>query len=94
MSVTRTMYTGTIEYLTVTVVADVSLDNSDAVAISFDRVTWLTATWLGSAGMTRQCQVLLGAGNALPTKPSQTVYVRVTDNPEAPVLNAGTLIIK
>lgn len=78
---------GTIEYLNVEVNCDVTLD-AQPVAFSLDKgVTWLTATWVGDPGTTRTAQILLDG--TLPPK-TYHVYVKVTDTPEIPVVNAGT----
>lgn len=83
----RTLQTGTVELLSVSVTADVTLD-AQPVEISFDRSTWLSATWIGTAGTTRSAQVLLDATN-LPSVGNWPVFVRVTDDPEIPVMLAG-----
>lgn len=81
------------EYLGVTVTANVVLD-SQPVSIAFDRDgTWHPATWIGVAGTTRTAQVLVN-DSIIPTSRSATsVYVRVTDNPEVPIIRAGQLEI-
>lgn len=84
----RTILRGSVEYLDVVVTADVSLD-AQAVAISFDRTTWLTATWQGSAGQTRTASIL-GNDSNLPNL-SGPVFIKVTDSPEVPVQRAGYL---
>ncbi len=87
----RVIYRGTTEYLDVTVTCDVEL-GSQAVAISFDRDTWLNAAWIGSAGTTRTCRVLVADAN-LPAGRDANVFVRVTDTPEIPVILAGPIKI-
>jgi hypothetical protein len=82
-----TLQTGTVEYLSVSVTADVTLD-TQPVEFSFDRSTWHAATWLGTAGTTRSAQVLLDETN-LPSVGNWPVFVRVTDSPEIPVMLAG-----
>lgn len=89
----RTMVRGTVEYLTGTVTADLPIGDDDAIAISFDRTTWLTAEWVGGAGTSREWRILLGGTTPLPSERWSTVYVKVTDSPEAPILEAGLLII-
>lgn len=89
----RIIYTGTIEYLSGTVTANVTI-GADVVAVSFDRVTWYPAAWTGPTGTTQTWQLLLGALVPLPSTTNSTVFVRVTDNPEAPVMNAGTLTVR
>lgn len=76
---------GSVEYIKATVTADFQL-NAQPVAISIDeKATWLPATWVGSAGLTRQVRTTspytftdaLGARH---------VYVKVTDSPEVPII--------
>jgi hypothetical protein len=88
---TRTIYRDSVEYLEVTVTADGVLD-AQPVYVSFDRVDWLECVWQGTAGLTRTAAVL-GTNANLPTNTSD-VYVKVTDNPEVPVVHAGRLIRK
>jgi len=83
---------GTVEYLEATVTADVVIADDDPVAFTFDRETFHTAEWTGIAGNTRTCRVLLD-DTLLPAAPASDVYVRVTDNPEIPLIPAGTLLI-
>lgn len=83
-----TMYRGSVEYIEVPMtVTGGTLDG--VVEPSFDRTTWTAATWLGSAGSSRTCRLLLNT-TAL-TYGTHSVYVRLTDTPEIPVLLAGTL---
>lgn len=84
----RTIYKGSVEYLSVTVTADVTLD-AQPVAISFDRTTWVACTWQGTAGLTRTASVLANDANLPAT--NSPVFVKVTDSPEVPIVNAGTL---
>lgn len=93
MSERRVMYAGTIEYLGVTLTSDQTLD-TQPVAVSFDRTTWHNATWTGTAGLTRTARVLVGDTVPLPQKGTWTVYTRVTDNPEAPIVAAGVLEVR
>ena len=89
----RHLYAGTTEYLTVTVYASVSLD-AQAVHLSFDRTTWIAATWLGTAATQRQARALVNSGNmpAATTTP-YTLYVRVNDGTEIPVMSAGQVTV-
>lgn len=81
----------TVEYLKVEVEADVTLD-TQPVYFSFDnRATWLAAEWAGAVGQTRVARLLIDETN-MPAH-STKVYVRVTDDPEAPVILAGALNI-
>lgn len=99
MTVKRTIYRDkalspdTDEFLNVTLscsTAGVVLDQD--VAFTFDRVTYYPANWIGDPGPIRTAQLLMTDAN-LPTQKTNTVYVRVTDNPEQPILNAGTLVV-
>lgn len=85
------IYLGTAEYLTVTVYAPLILD-TQAVAFSFDRTTWITAAWLGSAAPQRQARALINAGNT-PAAGTYTLFVRVTDGSEVPIAAAGQVTI-
>lgn len=87
----RHLYTGTTEYLTVTVYATVTLD-AQAVHFSFDRATWIAATWLGTAATQRQARALINAGN-IPAVGTATLYVRVNDGTEIPVTAAGQVTV-
>lgn len=84
------LYKGTVQLLKVSVTSDMEID-LQPVHISFDRTTWLPATWLGAPGLQRTCQVLIDDTNI----PAHTapVYVRVTDTPEIPILKAGFVTI-
>ena len=88
-----TMYAGTVEYLRATLTADVDLVDQP-VEFSFDRVTWSAGEWDGAVGPTRTARLLVGgAGVPMPPKGSRSVFVRLTDFPEIPVMRAGTLIV-
>lgn len=72
-------------------------DLDDVVQFSFDRVTWLTADWDGaqwSEGVKkyRVAHLLMTDAN-LPANGNPVLFVRLTDNPEAPIINAGNLTI-
>lgn len=88
----RVIYRGTTEYLDVDVTSDVELA-AQVVQVAFDRGTWLTAAWIGAAGTTRTCRVLLNAGNIPADRTDSTVFVKVTDTPEIPVFSAGPIKI-
>lgn len=89
---------GSVEYLTVTVTADVELVDQP-IEISIDRgETWLPAVWQGDPGTTRKARtvapVAFDAPPASNMRPSShTVWVRVTDNPEVPIVSAGSFQI-
>jgi hypothetical protein len=88
----RTIIRGSIEYLEVTVTCDFTL-NTQPVEFSFDQTVWRTATWQGSAGTTRTARLLLDSSNT-PAGRSATIWVRITDDPEIPILDAGRLNIR
>lgn len=85
-----TLYRGTTEYLHIPVTSAEVL--SDTVEVSFDRSTWHAASWIGDPGTTRTARILLGGAVPLPAR-STNVYIRFTDSPEMPVVNAGVLTI-
>lgn len=83
------VYVGSVEYVSVTVTADVTLD-TQPVAISLDHgTTWLTAGWQGSAGTTRSART--ASPVTFTERDNLPVHVRVTDTPEIPIIRAGTL---
>lgn len=88
----RHLYTGTEEYLTVTVTATVEL-NTQAVAFRFGTTgAWITAAWTGTADERRQARALMTAAN-LPAAGTYDLYVRVTSAPETPVVVAGQVTV-
>lgn len=88
---TRTFIQGSIEYLDVVVTADVNL--TGAVEFSLDRGTaWVTAVWIGSAGLVRTARYLLDT-TAMDRGSSYPVWVRLADTPEVPVVSAGSIRI-
>lgn len=88
----RTIVRGSVEYLEVTVTCDFTL-SAQPVEFSFDQTTWYTAAWQGSAGATRAARLLLNGSNT-PAGRSATVWVRITDDPEIPILDAGRLNVR
>lgn len=88
MSGSRILYRGTVEYLTGTIAAGDDDITGDAIEVSFDRETWLTAE-VTAPGKWR----LLVSDTNLPAGARSAVYVRITDSPEVPVLRAGMLVI-
>lgn len=84
-----TIWRGTAEYRTLTVVSNVELD-SQAVAVSWDRSEdgWIDAEWLGDSGLSRRLRVFID-DDAMPSRSSADVFVRITDNPEIPLIKAG-----
>jgi len=87
----RHLYTGTTEYLTARVIASVTLD-AQVVSFSFDRTTWITAAWTGTAATTREARALINAGN-IPVAGTHTLYVRINDGTEIPVISAGPVTV-
>lgn len=86
-----------LEYLTVTVTADVDLD-TQVVELATTKAhaqpapgDWRTATWIGDAAHTRQAQILLDDNDLTPG--TWSVFLRLTDVPEVPVLEVGTVTI-
>jgi hypothetical protein len=58
---------------------------------------WIAAAWETDAGPPVQylAKVLVGPGGAVQLSPgTYTVWAKVTDNPEVPILSGGTLIIE
>ena len=81
----RKVYRTSTEYLEASITADVTL-NTQPVEISVDnQATWLTASWVGTAGTTRTARVLLQPNVNMPTAGKRPVFVRLTDSPEVPV---------
>lgn len=82
---------GSREFLYADVTADVTLD-AQVVEIGVGRTvtdaTWLAAGWQGDAGTTRSARALLDGTLALG---KWSVFVRITDNPEIPIIHAGVL---
>jgi len=87
----RTWVRGSIEYLEVQIEADVEL-NVQAVRFTFDRVTFFDAEWAGDPGTTRTARLLLD-DSMLPDAITTPVFVTITDNPETPLIPAGTLTV-
>jgi hypothetical protein len=86
---------GSIELLKATVTADVTLDDTVTVALSLTPTAtgihdWRPAAWVGVAGTTREArtsQTLTFASG------SYTVFVKLTDNPEIPILAAYAVTV-
>ena len=106
MSSLRTFQASTVEYLEALVKSTADLVG-DPVQLSFDEQTWFDATWTTAPanaltpedlrkGLTHAqvAQALVGEANPLPAAGLSTVYVRITDNPEAPVIVAGKVRIQ
>ena len=86
-----------VEYVRAPVTADVDLGMGVEISIRYGTAAhvWLPATWVGTLGPSRTArtttQVTFSA--ALYPKPAYTVYVRLTDTPEVPIIEAGTIKI-
>lgn len=86
-----------LEYLTVLVTADIELNGQPVDIAATDHHDqpgdddWVEATWIGATGNTRKAQILVDDAD-LSVGP-WSVWVRVTDSPEIPVIRAGTLVI-
>lgn len=69
-----------------------------AVRFSFDRNVWYDAAWTGdqTTGGTNKSRVahLLMTDANLPADGMNYLFVRVTDNPEAPIIQAGNLTVR
>jgi hypothetical protein len=89
MSDTRVLYRGTVEYIGGTIAAGDDDLTGDTIEVSFDRETWLDAE-VTAPGVWR----LLVSEDNLPEVDRATVFVRIADTPEIPVLRAGTLVIR
>lgn len=89
--ITRHVYRGSVEFLTVTVTSSVPLD-AQPVAISFGGDTWLEAAWIGTVGKQRKAQTLI-SNATLPPAGTYPLYVRITDSPEVPIVPAGTVVV-
>lgn len=95
---------GSLEYITPTVRCNFDLDMTVQIAIgreSPDVYTWLDAEWVGESvavilrgnipGFSRGCQTVEPVAIDETYAGSQTVYVKLTDNPEAPIIPADKL---
>lgn len=84
---TRHFYPGTTEYLKARVTADVELDEQPVFLSFGPDGPWLTAEWVGSAGLKRTARVLVDSGS-LPEADTYIVFVKLTDGAEEPVFPA------
>lgn len=91
---TLTLYAPTQEYVSVPVSATGLDISADVVELAFTHDTepeeaqWLTAEWVAGAA-----RILIGTDGHPLVAGAYTVWVRITDNPEIPVLQAGRLNI-
>jgi hypothetical protein len=85
---------GSREYLYADIRTDRVLD-AQAVVMSVSSTaapsTWQSAEWTGSPGKFRSARILLDG--TLPAG-RYYVYARITDNPEAPIIEVGRLTVK
>lgn len=85
----------TLEYVNADVTADVD-PTGDTVEMAFtisgDPVTWHTAAWVSGASPPRT-RLLVGSGAVELAAGLYTVWLRITDSPEVPVIRAGFLQI-
>lgn len=88
----RVLYRGTQEYIEVELTSTANLTGTIEFSLD-DRETWLTAEWVGDVGTTRTAEYLL-TPETTPAASSTDVFVRFTDNPEIPLLNAGQISIR
>lgn len=87
---TQTYVAGSVEYLTVTVTADVALTDQ-TVALSLDRgTTWLPCAWIGDEGTSRQART---TDPHMFTAGTVSVLVKVADTPEVPIIKAGQISV-
>ena len=90
---------GSVEYLKAIVTADDTLDDGVTVELSLTPIggthTWLAGTWVGAEDTTRVARTSSEVTFSTANYPASTykVFVRLTDNPEAPILDAGIVRI-
>jgi hypothetical protein len=99
----RRIPSGSVEFLSVWVDTDgVATLSSQPVAIALtplrsdpdDDTTWRGASWAGSAATARSAAILIGPGTSHEIDAGKyEVWVKVTDNPETPIVHAGRLTI-
>jgi hypothetical protein len=82
---------GTKEYVKFVFTSDRTLD-TQPVEIKVNG-TWLPATWLGTAGLTRTARTSSVVDFAGATQGYQTIYGRFTDSPEIPIIDGGKILI-
>lgn len=91
-----TIHRDSVEYLNVTVSAPAGVSLSAqpvaiAVVAGSPAVTdWHTAAWVEG---TTTARLLVGPAHVALTPGYLNVWVKVTDNPETPVLKAGTITV-
>lgn len=96
------IYAVSVEYIQGPLTASVPLD-TQVVEVAFlpvtqpvpdDTTSWITAAWVGNAGLTRSWEILVGPGTtAVLPAGKYTVFSRVHDTPEVPVRKHDTLTV-
>lgn len=103
MTVTPTYPSGTEEYVKAVVRADVTLTDSMTVELSLSTGNgttgythdWLTGAWEGDEGTTRTARTALPVlFDATYPGPTYALFVRLTDNPEVPIMSAGVVRVQ
>lgn len=85
---TRKIIKGAVEYLVLPVVETTGNDLDQPVEISIDRgETWSTAEWVGDPGPSRSARILIDTTTM--TAGRYPAWLRLTDAPETPWVNAG-----
>lgn len=87
------MVQGSVEYIYADIRTDRLLDTqavSMAVALDGSPAVWQSAEWVGPASKFRSARILLDGALA---RGVYTVYARITDAPEAPIIEVGKLRI-
>lgn len=90
---TRPWPRGTVEYLEAEIIANVEIADDEPVEFTFDRQTFHTGAWIGDAATTRVCRVLVDDTMLPDGAQTVDVFVRVTDDPEVPLIPQGSLQI-
>ena len=88
------MPVGSVEYLFADVSADQTLISQPVeigLGTSLTTVTWSTASWIGDVGTTRTARILL---DGTLTAGRYLIFVRITDDPETPIVKAGVLTLQ
>lgn len=94
MSTEIEMEQGSVEYLYADVVSNTVLGTQPvefAIATTVTTAVWKAGAWEGDPGQARTARVLLDG--TLPAGKYQ-IFVKVHDNPEIPIIKAGTLKVK
>jgi hypothetical protein len=100
----RVLQYGTVEFVRALMTADADLTDAMPVAFTFDRVTFHDAAWVGASTSTsnrttgevtwtRVAELLIGSTVVL-DKGEHVLRVRITDDPEAPLIRVGTVTVE